>query len=302
LTLQSYILLMTAIDPVTGDASRKPLDEEIDAYGLTHPGKVRKTNEDHFLISSLHRNVKVHMTSLPNPESLSGDTGRLAFLAMVADGVGGAPHGSDASRWAVEASMHYLMQSLHCYYNADSTNEATFTQALQETAIHCHRQLLERSAVDTTYDGMATTLTLWLGVWPRAYVLQVGDSRAYLLRGDELTQLSRDQTMAQVLVDQGVMSETDAVGTRWEHVLASSIGGPESMPVVTRMDQQWGDIGLLCSDGLTKHVSDEKIRKRLRKMTSARQACEALLQDALDDGGTDNITIIVGRKVGRGGS
>lgn len=289
---------MTAINPVTGEAERKPRDDEIDSYGLTHPGKVRKTNQDHFLISSLHRNVKVHMTSLPNPESLSGDTSRLAFLAMVADGVGGAPHGDDASRWAVEASMHYLMQSLHCYYTADSTDEATFTQSLQDTAVHCHRNLLKRSAEDTAYDGMATTLTLWLGVWPRAYVLQVGDSRAYLLRGDELTQLSRDQTMAQLLIDQGVMSRTDAVGTRWEHVLASSLGGPESMPVVTRMDQEWGDIGLLCSDGLTKHVSDDQIRKRLRNMTSARQACEALLQDALDDGGTDNITIIVGRKVG----
>jgi protein phosphatase len=66
---------------------------------------------------------------------------------------------------------------------------------------------------------------------------------------------------------------------------------------VTSLDQDWNNVALLCSDGLTKHVSDERIAERLSHMTSAKQACEALLQDALDDGGSDNITIIVGRDV-----
>ena len=79
------------------------------------------------------------------------------------------------------------------------------------------------------------------------------------------------------------------------NVLASAIGGPQAAPTVTRLDQHWGDIGLLCSDGLTKHVPDERIRERLVAMTSARQVCEALLADALDAGGTDNVTILVGR-------
>jgi protein phosphatase len=79
--------------------------------------------------------------------------------------------------------------------------------------------------------------------------------------------------------------------------LASAIGGPEAAPVVTRLQQAWGDAGLLCSDGLTKHVSDERIRERLLSMTSAKQACESLLQDALDAGGSDNVTILVRRSV-----
>jgi len=144
---------------------------------------------------------------------------------------------------------------------------------------------------------MATTLTLWIGVWPKAYLLQVGDSRFYVLRDGVLTQVSRDQTMAQELVDQGIMTRTDAFNTRWANVLSSSLGGRQTAPVVTAMDQGWQNVGLLCSDGLTKHVSDERIAERLRTMTSSRQACEALLQDALDDGGTDNITIVVGRVV-----
>jgi protein phosphatase len=78
-------------------------------------------------------------------------------------------------------------------------------------------------------------------------------------------------------------------------VLSSAIGGSATTPVVTGIDQSWDYVHLLCSDGLTKHVGDEQIAARLRSMTSAKQACEDLLQDALDDGGSDNITVIVGR-------
>ena len=144
---------------------------------------------------------------------------------------------------------------------------------------------------------MATTLTLYLGLWPRAFLLQVGDSRCYLLREGELNQISRDQTMAQEMVDLGVMKKEEVAGTRLEHVLTSSIGGRQTEPKVSRVDMNWGNVLLLCSDGLTRHVPDDRIRDVLRGMTSARQACETLLQEALDDGGTDNITIVVGRAV-----
>jgi protein phosphatase len=91
------------------------------------------------------------------------------------------------------------------------------------------------------------------------------------------------------------MSRTDAYQTRWANVLASAIGGSEAAPVVTRLDPHWNDVGLLCSDGLTKHVPDARIRERLLSTTTAKQACEALLEDALSAGGTDNVTIVVGR-------
>jgi len=146
---------------------------------------------------------------------------------------------------------------------------------------------------------MATTLTVYLGVWPRGYLLQVGDSRCYLLRNGELTQITRDQTMAQEMVDLGVMKPEEAAGTRLAHTLTSSIGGSETHPKVTRFDMSWGHVLLLCSDGLTRHVSDDRIRDVLRSMTSARQACETLLQEALEGGGSDNITVVVGRAVRR---
>jgi serine/threonine protein phosphatase PrpC len=291
---------MTAPDNATvpNTADRRPREDELDVYGLTHPGKVRATNQDHFLVCSLRRQIDIHHTSLPNPGQLPV-AGRLAFLAMVADGVGGSVMGEEASRLAVESVMAYVAHGMRCYYTADASDDQAFSQVLEDAAMQCHMDIARLTEEDPSRRGMATTLTVWIGMWPRGYLLQVGDSRCYVFHNGELTQISRDQTMAQELIDQGILSRTDAYNTRWANVLSSAIGGSQTAPVVTRLDQSWENVGLLCSDGLTKHVSDERIRDRLRTMTSARQACEALLQDALDDGGSDNITIIIGRMVRR---
>jgi PPM family protein phosphatase len=280
---------------IAAPPTRKPTDEELDVHGLTHPGKVRTTNQDHFLICSLRKQMLVHLTSLSGLDRMPVLAERLAFLAVVADGVGGSAGGETASRVAVEAVTRYIAESVQCYYASHGAGGDVFLASLQDAAAQCHEDLLELGRDQPDLEGMATTLTLWLGVWPRAYLLQVGDSRCYLLRDGELTQVSRDQTMAQELIDAGVMARAEASRTRWAHTLSSAIGGRQTAPIVTRLEQEWGNVGLLCSDGLTRHVSDDQIRDRLRNMTSARQVCEDLLQDALDDGGTDNITILVGR-------
>lgn len=289
---------MTVPEKAAIAATRKPHDAEIEVFGLTHAGNVRTSNQDHFLIASLYKHMRVHQSSLPAAESVvKGE--RIAMLAVVADGVGGGPRGEEASRLTLETVTRYVARSLHCYYTGDATDERAFPRSLEEAALRCHLDLERRALDDPELRGMATTLTLWLGVWPSAYLLQVGDSRFYRLRHGVLQQVSRDQTVAQDLLDQGVFTRTDAMSTRWANVLASAIGGPDAAPVVTTLDQMWGDIGLLCSDGLTKHVSDERIHERLSTMSSARQACEALLQDALSAGGRDNITVLVGRSVRR---
>jgi protein phosphatase len=107
--------------------------------------------------------------------------------------------------------------------------------------------------------------------------------------------------MAQEMVDLGIVKPEQVAGTRLEHTLTSSIGGRQTQPTVTRFDMNWGHVLLLCSDGLTRHVSEDRIREVLRSMTSARQACERLLEDALEGGGSDNITIVVGRAMRREG-
>ena len=278
-----------------GAGPRKPRDDEIDVYGLTHPGKVRSTNQDHFLLGSLHKRLSIKQSSLPEGHLALGEE-RVAFLMMVADGVGGGQRGEEASRVALEDVTQYISESAKCYYQADA-GETDFVEALQEAAARCHQHLLERAAADPDAAGMATTLTLFIGVWPWAYLLQVGDSRYYVYRAGELKQITRDQTMAEELAESGAMPRPAALASRWAHVLSSSIGGPQTAPVVSRMASDWDNIHLLCSDGLTKHVSNDQIAKRLGAMTSAKETCELLLQDALDGGGTDNITVIVGRTV-----
>jgi serine/threonine protein phosphatase PrpC len=287
-----------ATAPVTGP-DRKPRDDEIDVYGITHPGKVRKENQDHFLICALKKQMAVRQTSLPEIDSLTAEPERLAFLMMVADGVGGGAKGAEASRMAVEAVAHYVSESMRCYYAAGSGNDREFYESLKEAALQSHSELVRRGENEPEYRGMATTLTLYLGVWPLAYLLQVGDSRCYLLQDGQLRQMTRDQTMAQELIDAGVMSPSDAATTRLAHTLSSAIGGRQTDPIVTRLDMTWGHVVLLCSDGLTRHVSDDRIRTVLRGMTSARQACDDLMQDALEGGGSDNITIVVGRALER---
>ena len=289
-------MVTTEARPTSPRRRRPPHDKDIDVYGLTHTGLVRKTNQDHFLISSLRKHMQVHHTSLPNVAQLPLEGQRLAYVAMVADGVGSGGRGGDASRHAIEKISDYVAYSMECYYTSDGTDERAFSDALEEAAMRCHSAVVKQAEEgDSDGRGMATTLTLALSVWPQTYILQIGDSRCYLFQDDVLTQISRDQTMAQELIDRGVFSRSEADRTRWAHVLSSAIGGKQTAPVVTRIDRKWNDVGLLCSDGLTKHVSDDQIAKRLRTMTSAKQVCEDLLQDALDDGGSDNITIIVGR-------
>lgn len=278
---------------------RKPTDADIDVFGVTHPGKVRKENQDHFLVAALSREMRVDLTSLPSGLSLPRGSERLASLAVVADGVGGGA-GEMASRHALLDIAEYIQHSADAFYTSyapEADNADEFSAILSDAAMRCHAQLLERGEEGPGRGRMATTLTLWLGLWPHAYLLHVGDSRCYLFRDNELTQLSRDQTMAQNLVDDGVLTVTKAHRTRWANVLSSAIGGQEAAPVVTRVVRDWGTVVLLCSDGLTKHVSDERITERLRNLTSSREACEALVQDALDDGGSDNITVVIGRTI-----
>jgi serine/threonine protein phosphatase PrpC len=264
---------------------RKPADNEIDAWGVTHTGHVRTENQDHFLLGSVHKRVQLQLTSLSSTQRDRFGDERLAVIAMVADGVGGGVGGAEASALALETAMEYVTSSTSCFLSLTEVDGHP-VEALQAAAMRAHEAVHERRGRLGISTTMATTLTVFLGLWPAYYVLQVGDSRYYLYK-----------TLAEDLVDDGVMSRTQAMHTQFASVLSSAVGGESAIPVVTRLQADWGNVHLLCSDGLTKHVSDEQIAARLSAMTSARDVCEQLLQDALDGGGTDNITIIVGRLV-----
>jgi serine/threonine protein phosphatase PrpC len=275
-------------------SQRAPRDDEIEVFGLSHIGKVRKSNQDRFLIATIHKRVNVVTSNLEDTERLPQGEQRLAYLAMIADGVGGGTGGADASTTTLETVMQYVNDSMLVYYGAHADGDE-FTELLQAAAMRAHEAVLNRRREQGILGTMATTLTLFIGVWPTYYLLQLGDSRYYVWREGRLRQVTRDQTLAQDLVDDGVMTRAAAAKTPMANVLSSAIGGDTTTPVVTRLHSDWHNVHFICSDGLTRHVSDERIAEVLGSMTSAKQASELLLQDALDGGGTDNITIIIGR-------
>lgn len=286
---------ISSSDPAATAAQRKPRDDELEVYGLTHVGKVRRENQDHFLFCTLHKMLRVRVTSLPTPELLEIPSERLGSLFMVADGVGGGEGGEAASRVTVETMATYVTHTMQCYYRSESVDHAAFVTALQGAVGRCHETVVTR-ARERKASKMATTLTLGLAVWPRLYLLQVGDSRCYRFRQGELDLLTRDQTLAQALVDSGALKPADLPRSPFRNVLSSSIGGT-TLPELSHHDLLHGDLVLLCTDGLTKHVPDDKIRQRLREMENAEHACRMLVNDALDGGGTDNVTVLIARTV-----
>ncbi len=280
----------------TMDLNRKPLDQEIDVFGTTDIGKIRSENQDQFLICALQKHVEVWGTSLTDEERVARlTTDRMGFLALVADGVGGSAGGKEASQTVVKSVLDYVTYSMQCFYTSDPHHEDDFLKALHEAVMLSHEIVRQTAVSDAAEERMATTLTMFMGVWPHAYVVQVGDSRCYRLRDGILMRVTKDQTLVQQLIDDGVVKQHEAERSPWKHILSSAIGGSTATPVTTKIDFQWGDVLLLCTDGLTHHVSEEEIEGQLNRLESAEQASRDLVQLALERGGSDNVTVVVGR-------
>ena len=274
----------------------RPADHEVDMFGITHTGRVRSENQDHFLLATVHPQIVVHGTSLPDVAELPLRGGRLGTILLVADGVGGSSDGGAAARLATESVMRYVGSSLRCYHAIRDSKDDSFYEELKAAALQAHDAVRAEAESRAEPTRLATTMTLGVGVWPWVYVVQVGDSRAYLYTRGKLQLVTRDQTLAQQLVDEGVLKPGDLQRSPLSNVLASAIGGDDAEPVVSRMDvSERGCVVLFCTDGLTKHVTDDEIAAACGSVQSAEQLCRDLLELALDRGGSDNVTLIAAR-------
>jgi protein phosphatase len=281
--------------PVTGPIDLgDPRPEQVDVFGLTHPGRVRKENQDQFLIASLHKVMMVHHSSL-SPDHL----GRLTsdsrcYVFMVADGVGGGPGGREASGAALQGIVDYVIHAMDLNVRLDEKAEQVFLNQLRRSVERSHEKIRASGGDNTDSRGMATTLTMVAVRWPKAYLIHVGDSRCYRLRGSRLDRMTRDQTMAQVLLDAGALTPHSAERSELSHVLYSALGAKEANLDVNTEDILPDDVMLLCSDGLTKHVNDTEIREHLMRQASAEDICRDLVGLALERGGSDNVTVVIG--------
>ena len=275
--------------------NERPSQDQYDVYGMSHPGLKRSENQDHFLIASLHKALAIYGTSLPR-ESIPIISRPRGLIALVADGVGGSTGGQEASQTTVATITRYLTDAADLYTRLDPSSETLFLDQLKASVAKSHETLLEASGRATgSGGGMATTLTLVMIIWPKAFIVHVGDSRAYRLRDGELELVTRDQTMAQAMVDAGAITPAQAEASHLKHVLWSAVGGREAAPEVRTLDCELTDMMMVCSDGITKHVSDEEIRDLLVQSPTSEAACRALTNLALERGGSDNITVICGR-------
>ncbi|HTK46347.1 MAG TPA: PP2C family serine/threonine-protein phosphatase [Gemmatimonadaceae bacterium] len=268
----------------------------LDVFGLTDRGLVRDGNEDHFLIARVNKSVEVRQTSLPSAAVAQefGGGGMGGYLLAVADGVGGRPEGEQASERALAAMLSYMGRAATCFQSLETSEEHALLEKLEEVVRGVHADLLAEYG-GATARLPATTLTLVLLAWPRAYHVQVGDSRAYVRRGGRVQRLTRDQNLGEYMVSLGAWTDEQARMASTAETLSSAIGGSELEPVVGLIDLAPGDSLLLCTDGLTKHVPDDEIAHALAEPASAEATTRKLLSDALAGGGTDNVTVLAVR-------
>ena len=264
-----------------------------DVFGLSHRGLVPEENQDHFVVARMRKVVDITSSNLDLDRLAARMHGGDAWLLAVADGVGGRAGGAEASSSAVETTLEYLGSATGCYHRFDVDEEARFIEKMEEAVLAAHERL--RTAHGDSQWSPATTLTMAMVVAPRAYLVHVGDTRAYYLRGDRLLQLTRDQTFGQYLIDSGAVSDEQVADSPMGRTLASAVGSSEVHPVLGLIDLEAGDTLLLCSDGLTKHVPHDEVKRLLRSAPSARSACESLVNAALAGGGSDNVSVVVAR-------
>jgi len=271
----------------TNDDQRRRLE----SYGLSHVGKVREGNEDHFVVASLQRSLEVRQTNLEERALLDPLCGPKAYLFAVADGVGGQAGGRLASGITIQTIVQYLSETVGSYHAVAMGQEHAFLDPLGVAVQRAHDKVL--ATFGLSQGGPATTLTILLVVWPRAFIVHVGDSRAYQLRAGKLKRLTRDQTVGAYLMEEHAMSEQQAEQGGFNNVLSSAVGARDMTPAVSGLELERGDVLLLCTDGLTKHVTEEQIGEVLAHAEDAESACRRLVELALAGGGRDNVTVVV---------
>lgn len=239
-------------------------------WGSSHIGLVREVNEDSYVIRF--------------------QEGR-GFLA-VADGMGGHQAGEVASAMAIDLLTSHLEEGLY----ANPATDRNWLTFLREGFEKCNSIIYQESLRVPEYAGMGTTITAALVVERQMYYAHVGDSRLYLFRQGKLELLSRDHSLVQGLVDEGLVSPEEAMFHPRRHILTRAVGTEEQILVDTdSLTLQDGDLYLLCTDGLSNSVSASEIEEILSRPVSLAVQGQTLLDLANARGGEDNVTLILAR-------
>jgi len=268
---------------------------QMDVFGITDKGRQRPSNQDHFLIADLNKSMRVQGTSLHLDDQTRIYGGSQGKLLVVADGMGGEAEGERASTIAVDELTTYVLNSLSWCFRLEQDSEHDFEEHLKDALKSCQEGIQAAASGRPELRSMGTTLTMAYIVWPRAFVVHVGDSRCYLMRKGKLSQVTTDHTLATILAETGKMGREEARKAPMGHALWNAIGGrSDDLSVdVYKLTLERGDTLMLCTDGLWDMVPDDKLASSLNGSESAEAACRSLVDLANNNGGNDNITLIV---------
>ena len=279
------------------DSNGARTDVNVDLGALSHQGHVRENNEDSYLVLRFGRSLENLITNLDD-DLLERSYTVGGYGMLVADGMGGVAGGEIASRLALSKLVELVVDTSDWVLALKQQSDVTTVlERMADRFLQIDSAVRREADHDYTLQGMGTTLTVAAVLGSDLFIGHVGDSRAYLLRGSNLKQLTTDHTLAQALIDAGVADPDDPASRSMRHVLTAAVGslGQEVDPQVQRFKLERGDQLLLCTDGLTETVEDSKIAHVLQDSASAQSACQALVDLALAGGGNDNITVVVAK-------
>ena len=271
----------------------------VELFAKSDVGRVRRGNEDNFLVLDLSTEQTWTGTegAVP-PEKLTRfDLGDKGLVLVVSDGMGGALAGDVASRMAVDSVREMLVGN-----GGEDACDPTvdLVECLKNATVYANLAIHVRSQEDSRCAGMGATFTGAAVKGNSLDLVQVGDSRGYVIRRDQIRLATKDQSLVQQLVDVGQISETEAETHMFRNVILQALGAQsEVTPVTGKIRLRQGDVVLLCSDGLSGKLRAEDIQQIVVSSDGdLAKACDALIDEANNRGGEDNITVVLARFLG----
>lgn len=280
---------MTRTEPFTAEFPALP-EGTLQIAGRSDVGLIREHNEDSFLFGNL---ATGDLFTENDAGVLSNDA--VPSLLIVADGVGGAASGEIASSLATQVAFDSLRER---WEKGALKGAVIIADSLQQAVVAANQAIHAESRANRSHHGMGTTATLALVVGGMVYFAQVGDSRAYIVRGGVAQQMTKDQSLVQRMVDAGKLTPEQAERSEHRNIILQALG-PEVnvVPEFTRDRLQNNDVVVLCSDGLSNQMTAQEIAAAVSKHDDLEALCDALIDRALETGAPDNVTVVVGRYV-----
>ncbi len=285
-----------ALSPILSTTETMPLAAtvHVECGACSHAGKVRDVNQDHYLVMRLARSQTTLATSLPRRD-IPEDYNEFGYAMLLADGLGEQGPGAVASRVAISTLAHLLLHFGKWNLRVDAAVAAEMLDRVEWFYRRVDEAVTNRGRSDPALDRMTTTLTAVWSFGDELFLAHVGHSRIYLYRDGSLSQLTRDHTVERRLVERPRPTPIRPVAQDLSHILTDTIGGgTSSNPVdVERFRLRSGDQILMCTDGLTNLVSEDRIADILALRRASDEQCRTLVDLALNAGGTDDVTVLL---------